>query len=143
MPSRLMGLDVGDVRIGIALSDESRFLATAAGIVVRAKGQPALRIAEMARDRQVGVVVIGLPENADGTLGPQAKKVQNFAARLEAELQEVAPGVTIVFHDEFLSSQDAREQRLQSGAGKKKRQQPVDALAAAIILQGYLDELRR
>lgn len=134
-----MGLDVGDVRIGIALSDESRLLATAAGIVVRSKGRPARRVVEMARDQRVGRIVVGLPVNADGTLGPQARRVRNFAARLVEELREVAPEVEVVFWNEYLSSQIARERLLQSGAGKKKRRQPVDALAAEVILQEYLD----
>ncbi len=139
---RLLGIDVGDARIGIAVSDESRTLASALGIVVRAKGKAARRIAQIACERGVEAIVVGLPENADGTLGPQAKKAQNFAERVTAELRETAPQITVVLWNEYLSTQEAREKLLMGGSTRKQRQQPVDALAAAIILQEYMDHER-
>lgn len=138
-----MGLDVGDVRIGVALSDTLRLLASEAGIVRRDDGQPAARVAEMAREADVELVVIGLPRNMDGTLGPQARKVQNFAEKLQEELAPLLPDTKIVYWDERLTTSQAHNMRLQSGARKKQRQKPVDSLAATIILQNYLDYLRR
>ncbi len=132
---RFAGLDVGDARIGIALADPGLSLATPLTIIQRTKGRPAEKVANLLRERDITDVVIGLPRNMDGTLGPQARKCQNFGEKL----QEAWPEAQLHYWDERLSTQTAREMRILSGAGRKKRAQPIDAEAAAVILQEFLD----
>lgn len=137
LPSgRTAALDVGDRRIGIAVGDPTGFLARAAAIVDAREGAAGV-LAVLDREECVRVVV-GLPRNMDGTEGPQARKVRRFAEQLAA----ARPGLEIHFWDERLSSQEASLMVRRSGAKAKERRGPVDDVAAAIILQAFLDARR-
>ncbi|MBX7244189.1 MAG: Holliday junction resolvase RuvX, partial [Candidatus Sumerlaeaceae bacterium] len=126
------------VRVGLAISDETQALARPLRILNRTTGRIIERIIETARAEGAVGIVVGMPLNMDGTTGPQARRYVRFADKL----REAAPDLEIAHWDERLSSEEAREKLLQSGAGKKRRAQPIDDLAASIILQGFLDAQR-
>ena len=137
--TRIVALDVGDARIGVAVSDPTLLLATPFTIVHRKDGNPAGRIAQIVQQQASAHLLIGLPKNMDGTIGPQAKKVQAFSE----QLRPLLPGVEIVPWDERRTTMEARANRIIAGKKKNQRAQAVDAEAAAILLQNYLDYLRR
>jgi len=135
---RIGGLDVGDRRIGVAVSDEQGW--TAQGIVVvhrtkLAADLDALRAAFAPYEPTT--IVIGLPKNMNGTLGPQAEKVLAFAREVEQGL-----AVPIVMWDERLSTVGAERVLLEADLSRAKRRKVIDKVAAVFILQGYLDSLR-
>jgi putative Holliday junction resolvase len=128
-------LDVGDSRIGLALSDPLGILATPLTIVDRADEPAAInKITDIIRKNAVGLVIAGLPLNMDGTSGPQAEKTKAFIARLSRFID-----VPVEFRDERLSTVSARE--LIQTVRKTSRDTRYDAAAAALVLQGYLDEV--
>lgn len=136
-PGKIIALDVGDVRVGIAASDPTGFLASPVTIIKR--GPEAVdQIVKIIRESEAVAVVVGLPLNMDGSVGFQAKKVQRFAAQIEAV---IAP-IPVIMEDERESTVDARELRLARGTRQKKRRGKVDAEAAAVFLQAYLDRVR-
>jgi len=130
-----MGLDVGDKTIGIALSDELGLTAQPYQTLKR-KGdaEDLRRIRRIADERGVSAVIIGLPKNMDGTIGRQARRVMAFAVKIEATLD-----VPVVHWDERLSTVAAERILIQADVSREKRKEHVDKLAAAVILQGYLD----
>jgi putative Holliday junction resolvase len=131
--ARSLGLDVGNRRIGVAASDESRIVARPVEIIDRTRTDAIGRIAELARALQADEIVIGLPCGADGAPGEQARRVQRFSEALGRRV-----GLPQRFCDERHSTEDAREI---INLRKRKRQGgPDDAVAAAVILQRYLDE---
>ena len=141
MPSgargRHMGLDVGDRRIGVALSDETATLASALTTVTRTGGRKdAAAVADLVRHHEVAAVVVGLPLNMDGSRGPQAEKVLGFVEGLRRRL---AP-VPVVTRDERLTTVEAEEKLREAGLGWKERKRVVDQAAAVVILQEYLDD---
>ncbi len=135
---RTLALDVGDRRIGVAVSDPTGLIARPLAIITR-KNEPSdiQAVTELAREYGAGQIIVGLPLSLDGRLGLQAEKVRLFASALAAALV-----IPIELRDERFSTITAREHRLESGAGKKKRRAPDDDAAAAVILQNYLDEMR-
>ena len=135
---RTLALDIGDRRIGVAVSDPTGLIARPLAIITR-KDEPSdiQAVAEFAREYGARLVVIGLPLSLDGRSGSQSEKVRLFSGTLAAALD-----IPIEMHDERFSTVTAREYRLGSGAGKKKRQSHDDDAAAAVILQNYLDEVR-
>jgi putative holliday junction resolvase len=131
---RLVGLDVGDRRIGIALSDPTGFLASPVEVYHRRSLESDVRyICQMAADSEADAAVVGLPVNMNGSEGPQAKKTRDFAHAVEMH------GLPVQLWDERLSTVEA--ERLFSMRGKRRRGPPkyLDAAAASIILQSYLD----
>ncbi len=135
---RIMALDIGDKKIGVAMSDPEGVLATPLVTIIRLNDSEAIdSICKLVSKYKVEHVVVGLPYSLDGSVGTQAEKVCTFARKLSQSLQ-----VDIKMQDERLSS--AAADRLLSEAGVKKgRKKSVrDAAAAAFILQGYLDSLR-
>jgi len=134
--TRSLGLDVGDRWIGVALSDPQGILASPFTVMeCRDETVAVAAIVEIVRENQVEQVIVGLPFSMSGRLGKQAEKVQAFTRRLRERSQ-----VPIEFRDERLSTVEARR-LMQATKGKKKREKARDdAIAAAIILQGYLDE---
>ena len=133
-----MGLDVGDRRIGVALSDAIGILASPFGIVERADGEADVaEILEIARRHEVAVIVVGMPHTMGGTIGPQARKVQAFA-----EAMQRATDIPVEFRDERLSTVTAKRLvgRRRDRRGREKGR--YDEAAAAVILQNYLEELR-
>ncbi len=130
-----MGLDVGEVRIGVALSDETGLIAQGLKTLQRESWHKDLTaLAEMAAEYEVEKIVVGNPINMDGIAGPQSDKVQDFVRRLG----EVT-AVPIALWDERLSSSSAERVLIEGGMQRSKRKQVIDRLAAVIILQNYLD----
>ena len=134
----MLGIDAGERRVGVALSDESRLLATPLMVLDRANGlAPVLdALGEMARREGVAQMVVGLPLNADGSEGRQARRARDFA-----RVAERVVGVPVAMWDERLSTRVAEEiVRLQGRPTRRLRQKgQLDAIAAAVILQDYLD----
>jgi putative Holliday junction resolvase len=134
---RILGLDAGERRIGVALSDELCMLARPVTILDRRNGlRPVLdRLATLAHEEQVMRLVIGLPLNADGTAGRQARRAEEFARIVGRVL-----GLPFELWDERLSSVEAEAILREQGRNMKRaRQHGIDAVAAALILQDYLD----
>ena len=137
MSGRLLGLDVGDRRIGIAVSDETQLIATPHSVYTRVGYGPDCRhIARLYGELGCVGVVSGLPLNMDGSAGFQAEKVRAFAAKLEEA------GLTVAFQDERLSTVSAHEALIEGGMRREARKGTVDKVAAAVILQQYLDANR-
>lgn len=131
----ILALDVGQKRIGVAVSDELHVLATPREVIVRRSTAAALaRIVLLVREVRAELVVMGLPVSFDGQAHTQAHAVQAFAARLRARLP-----VPVVFADETLSTVQAEEMLRAAGARPERIRQRIDAVAAAIILQDCLD----
>ncbi len=131
---RVMAIDYGDQRIGLAVSDLLGMIAGEAWTMNEWNMERAsLRIAEEAKKREVGTLVLGLPRNMDGTEGPRAEKSRAFKALLEKDT-----GLPVVLWDERRSSIEAHA--ILHAAGKKERvhRKSVDAVAASLILEGYL-----
>ena len=132
---RYLGLDVGDVRIGVALSDETATLASGLATLERVGPRKDVKaVARIVREREVGEVVVGMPWRLDGTMGSQAEKVQAFIENLRRALK-----VPVTTWDERLTSVAADELLAQAGIRRKGRKEKVDQAAAVLILQGYLD----
>jgi putative Holliday junction resolvase len=137
--SRLMGLDLGTKTIGIATSDRSRQIATPITTIARSKfTKDARELLAIATKENVGVLVLGLPINMDGTEGPRAQATRAFARNL-AKLTPLA----IVFWDERLSTAAVERMLIDADASRATRDKVVDKLAAAWILQAALDALRQ
>jgi putative Holliday junction resolvase len=132
---RVMALDYGDVRIGIALSDVTRFLASGLENYTRINLQKDCEhIAEIIRNNNVKIVVLGLPLNMDGTAGVRVDKTKEFAEELKKYTE-----VRIEFLDERLTSVSAEKILISADVSRKKRKEVLDKLSATIILQDYLD----
>jgi putative pre-16S rRNA nuclease len=137
--ARLLGLDVGTKTVGMALSDVTRSIATPFDTIRRTKfTADAKTIGEVIESNQVGAVVIGFPFNLDGSEGPRAQSTRAFARNLAAHI-----GVPMVFWDERLSTAAVERHLIQADASRKRRAEVIDRMAAAYILQGALDRLRR
>ena len=133
---RVMAIDYGDQRIGLAVSDLTGLLCGEAWTMQEWNMERAsLRIAEEAARREVGTLVLGLPKNMDGSEGPRAEKSRAFAALLEAD-----SGLEVVLWDERRSSIEAHAILHAAGKKEKVHRKTVDAVAASLILQGYLDK---
>lgn len=133
---RLMGLDLGERRIGVAVSDPSRVLARGIEVIERRSVEKDLEaIARLAEEYEVETIVVGFPRRLNGTAGEEAKKAEAFAAQIEAHL-----GLPVILWDERLST--VRAARALAEGGKRKRRLGIDAVAAVVILQDYLDSLK-
>ena len=135
---RAMGLDVGERRVGVAIGDELGMISSPLTTVQRRDGDLA-ELRDLARAKGVDRLVIGLPTGLSGREGPQAAIVRQFAEALRAVLE---PVIRIVFWDERLTTAVAERMLQESGAWRRRRKGDVDAIAAAVILQGYLDACR-
>ena len=132
---RYLGVDLGRARIGLALADDVLRTARAHRTLrQRAAAQDLAAIARVARDFEVSRAVLGLPLNMDGSEGPSARLARGFAPRLEAAL-----GVPVELFDERLSTFEAESRLRERGVSSEDRREVVDAEAAAVILQGWLD----
>ena len=130
----IMAIDYGDARIGLAVSDLTGLICGEAWTMQEWNMERAsLRITEEARLRDVGTLVLGLPKNMDGTEGPRAEKSRAFK-----ELLEKDSGLPVVLWDERRSSVEAHAILHANGKKEKKHRQTVDAVAASLILEGYL-----
>ena len=134
MSGRIIGLDVGDRRIGIAVSDETHLIATPHSVYTRVGWGPDVKhIQRIYTEAQGSLVVCGLPRNMDGSVGFQAEKVMGFAEQLRKA------GLPVVFQDERLSTVSAHQALIEGGVRRDGRKESVDKVAAAVILQAYLD----
>jgi putative holliday junction resolvase len=133
-----MGLDVGERRVGVAIGDELDMISSPLAIVQRRDGDLA-ELRDLAIAKEVDRLVVGLPTGLSGREGPQAAVVRQFADALGAA---VGPEVRVVFWDERLTTAVAERTLQQSGSWRRRRKGDVDAVAAAVILQGYLDACR-
>jgi putative pre-16S rRNA nuclease len=132
---RYLGLDGGDKRIGVALSDDSATLASGLTTLERVGPRKDLKaIAALLRERGAQQVVVGLPRRLDGSLGPQAQKVLAFMD----ELRPVV-GVPVVPWDERFTSVMAHQALIEGGVSRRDRKAVVDKVSATLILQNYLD----
>ncbi len=137
--ARLLGLDLGTKTIGMALSDVTRSVATPFDTIRRTKfTTDAKTIREAVEKNQVGGLVIGLPLNLDGSEGPRAQSTRAFARNLAVHVE-----VPMVFWDERLSTAAVERHLIEADASRKRRAEVVDRMAAAYILQGALDRLKR
>lgn len=134
---RIMGLDVGDKTIGVAVSDQMGWTAQGIEVIRRTSLDRDLkRLREIIETYQVEKVVVGLPRNMDGTVGPQAMKVEEFIGSFSALIK-----LPIIWWDERLSTVGAERSLLEADLSRAKRKKVIDKMAAVFILQGYLDSL--
>lgn len=134
----VLGLDLGTRRIGIAVSDRLRGVATPERTLARSTfARDATALLELAGTRDVGGFVIGLPRNMDGSEGPRAQSARAFARNLS----RLTP-LPITFWDERLSTVAAERALLEADASRRKRAEVIDHVAASYILQGALDRMR-
>lgn len=132
---RILGLDVGHRRIGVALSDELGWTARALTVIDHDDSDTAIEaIAELVVEHDVHTVVIGLPRRTDGSDGPEVRYVRAFGDALEHTIR-----VPIHYWDERFSTAQAERTLIQSGMRRARRRQVIDQVAAGIILQAYLD----
>ena len=135
---RILGVDYGDVRTGLALSDENRFLASGLGTIKEGGMRAtAKKVASVAAERGAGIIVVGLPKNMDGSDGASADKIRAFADLLRPMTE-----AEIVFLDERVSTMAAHRILNMTDTRGQKRKDVVDTLSAEIILQNYLDSLK-
>jgi putative Holliday junction resolvase len=137
--ARLLGLDVGTKTIGLALSDVTRSIATPYETIRRTKfTSDAEILVDIVDKTEVGGLIIGLPINLDGSEGPRAQSTRAFARNLAKHID-----LPMTFWDERLSTAAVERHLIEAGASRKRRAEVVDRMAAAYILQGALDRLKR
>ena len=137
-PSRQMGLDVGEKTIGVAISDELGWTAQPLKTLRNKKRiQDLEKIKEIVEEYRISSIVVGLPLLMSGVEGSQARRVKAFASQLEKMVD-----VPVLFWDERFSTVAAERILIEADLSREKRKKQVDKIAAAIILQGYLDSLR-
>ena len=135
---RVLSLDLGEQRIGVALSDETETLASTL-TTLKAVGprRDAQCVAALAREHAAGKLVVGVPYRLDGSVGPQAERVLAFVERLRRSLR-----LPVSTWDERLTSVEAAQRLAAAGVKRRQRKSRVDSAAAALILQEYLDSRR-
>ena len=132
---RILALDHGTKRIGVAVSDELQMIASPLEFIPSEPWADFLaRLKDIVREKEVGLVLVGMPRNMDGSYGPAAQKVREFVAALQ-----VALTVSIRTLDERLTTVQAQKALIQANVRRDKRKVKVDQTAAAILLQSYLD----
>jgi putative Holliday junction resolvase len=134
---RVLALDLGDARIGVAISDDARRLAVPVGTVRTGAPEDVKAIAAIVRDRDVALVVIGHPLLLSGEAGDRAHLAERFADALRSFLE-----IPVVLHDERLSTVEAERALRAAGTPSRERRRSVDASAATVILQSFLDATR-
>ena len=136
---RLLALDVGDVRIGVAVCDTLEIAAFPVGVITRVGSlkRDVATVAALVAEQEAEGIVVGLPLSLDGEVGPQAQKTQGFAKALR-----ISVGMPLVFWDESFSSVEANELMIASGMSRAKRRAKIDQAAAALILESYLQHRR-
>ena len=138
MNERIVALDVGDARIGVAVSDASRLIASPVEVIHRVGfGPDVKKVQEICRRYDTTLILSGLPLNLNGTEGPQAAKVRLFCQQLEKV------GLVVYYQDERLTTVTAENALLEQNMHRAQRRQTVDKVAAAVILQQYLDTIHQ
>ena len=139
MKERIIALDIGDARIGVAVSDASRLIATPIDTIYRVGYGPDVRkVVEICQRYDTTQVLSGWPLNMDGTRGPRAEKAEGFAALLRE-----TTGLPVTLWDERRTTVDAHNILMAGGKNAKQRKKTVDAVAASLMLEGYLTFKKR
>lgn len=135
MKKRILGVDFGDARTGLALSDISGFLASGCG-TIKSKSfkETGDSVSLIAKEKDVGLIVLGHPINMNGTLGPRSEKIKAFKEYLEEK-----SGIEVLLYDERLSTANAHVMLNMTGTRGQKRKEIIDEMSACLILQSYLD----
>lgn len=137
--TRVLGLDVGDKTIGVAVSDELGWTAQGVETIKRqSKEKDFARLHELIAHYQVGAIVVGLPKNMNGTIGPRAEMCQAFGKLLEERTS-----LPVHMWDERLTTMAAERMLISADVSRQKRKTVIDKMAATLILQGYLDAKSR
>lgn len=132
-----MGIDLGEVRIGIAVSDPLGMTAQGVEVIRRASEEKDLyRLGELLKQYEIQKIVLGFPKNMNGTIGPRGEITQQFAKLLEDTFE-----LPVILWDERLSTVAAERMLIEADVRRDKRKKVVDKMAAAIILQNYLDSI--
>lgn len=133
---RVIGVDLGNKRVGVAVCDSNQLLATPYGMIERVNNRPVehQRLAEVVEETGAKLIVVGLPLSLDGSLGAAAKAV---LAEVKSMRKNI--GVEVDTHDERLTTVEAERSQRHMKLGKKKKRQTIDQLAATVILQSWLD----
>ncbi|AWB45668.1 Holliday junction resolvase RuvX [Paenibacillus sp. CAA11] len=132
---KIMGLDYGDRRIGVAVSDALGWTAQGVETIERRRDESELlRIAELVQEHNIEEIIVGLPKNMNGTIGPRGEICMEFAEKLKLQLN-----LPVHLWDERLTTVSAHRTLLEADVSRKKRKQVVDKMAAIFILQNYLD----
>ena len=136
---RILGIDYGEARTGLAVCDENEMIATVIGTVAeRDKEKLAERITAICKEEHIKKLVLGLPKNMDGTEGFRAEHTRKFALLL----QEQMPDLPLDFYDERMTTMVASRFMMEANTKGKKKKASIDALSAQIILQDYIDRNR-
>lgn len=136
---RVLGLDIGDRRVGIATSDATGTIAGPRGTYTRRSlPEDAAHLAQLARDLGAAAIVVGLPRNMDGTEGEQARKTRELAEAVAAR-----SGLPLHYVDERLTSVEAERAMIEGGLSRRGRKKRADELSAVLILQAWLDRAGR
>ena len=134
---RILALDPGTKRIGVAISDELRMIAQPLEFILAEPFAEFLaRLKQIIREKEIEMILVGMPRNMDGSYGPAALRVQEFVAVLKDSI-----AVPLKTWDERLTSAQANRFLIQGNVRREKRKEKVDKAAAAILLQSYLDNL--
>lgn len=135
---RILGLDLGEKRIGVAVSDPLGITAQGVTVIGRKTLEDDLkRIKEIVDEYRADSIVVGMPINMDGTKGKSAEKVSEFAETLRAAI-----GVPVNTYDERLSTKESEKFLISSDVSRKKRKSVIDKIAAQIILESYLERIK-
>lgn len=136
---RVLGLDVGEKTIGVAVSDPLGWTAQALEVIRRGgKKKDTAHLLRLVREQEVGKIVVGLPRNLNGTYGRRADETMKFCKAIGEAL-----GIPIVTWDERLTTVAAERALLEADLSRARRKEVIDKTAAVLILQGYLDSQRR
>lgn len=136
---RIMGLDVGDRTIGVAISDPLLITAQSLKTIKRENQKKDIEdIVGIIKEYNIKKIVVGIPKNMNNTLGPQGEKVLDFVEKLKKKVD-----IEIVMEDERLTTVQAEKLLIESDVKRKNRKKVIDKIAATYILQSYLDRVRR
>mgnify|MGYP003584909496 FL=1 len=136
---KFIGLDVGDVRIGVAKSDPLGILATSLEVIERKKEDPIKRIKEILSEEGTRKIVVGLPRSLDGTKKRQAEKVEEFIEQMKKKIENIE---VITVDERYTTTEAEHYLKNYSKKSGKERRKVVDMVAASIILQKYLDRIK-
>ncbi len=134
---RVLGLDLGEKRVGVAVSDATGLIASGAGYIKhQSREKDIISVIELVKERQAERIVVGLPLNMDGTQGKKAEEALEFVAALKKKIP-----LPVETFDERLTTRYSERLLLEADMSRRKRRKKIDALSAEIILQDYLDRI--
>ena len=136
---RILCLDIGEKRIGVAASDPFGWIAQPVEVISRSKILNDFnRIVFLCRDLSADLLLVGIPLDSEGGLGPQARKIQKFVDKLSLHLNESGITIPIEYWDERYSTAEAEQRLIENDLSRAKRKRVIDKMAAVVILEGYL-----